>query len=99
MFFKKKDKPAIPVLSWHKLECENGPNRAYRTKVPGGWLMTVKYHYMESIGGGVTFIPDPNHEWDGYSLDYEEPKVTHCVKCNYQTTRIIDGEYNCGFCK
>jgi hypothetical protein len=31
-----------------------------RTKIPGGWLMCLEK--------GVTFVPDPNHEWDGGSL-------------------------------
>jgi len=36
----------------------------YRAKVPGGWLVATK----DSDSGGVTFLPDPNHEWDGSSL-------------------------------
>lgn len=33
----------------------------WRSEIPGGWLMaTVK---------GVTFIPDPNHVWDGSSIE------------------------------
>jgi hypothetical protein len=37
-----------------------------RTKVPGGWLVVSQFH----IGGahGLTFVPDPKHEWDGGSL-------------------------------
>jgi hypothetical protein len=38
----------------------------YRAKVPGGWLVL-------GDGGnglsGVTFYPDPRHEWDGGSED------------------------------
>lgn len=30
-----------------------------RAKVPGGWLVAA--------GGGVTFLPDPSHEWEGSS--------------------------------
>jgi hypothetical protein len=33
---------------------------AARAKVPGGWLV--------ACGAGVTFYPDPRHEWDGASL-------------------------------
>jgi hypothetical protein len=29
--------------------------------VSGGWLVTC--------GAGVTFYPDPRHEWDGASLE------------------------------
>ncbi|HYY95648.1 MAG TPA: hypothetical protein VE713_14190 [Pyrinomonadaceae bacterium] len=49
----------------------------YRAKVPGGWLVAMKYTHSEVQGnavndwawgygyGGLTFIPDPNHEWQG----------------------------------
>lgn len=33
----------------------------FRTKVPGGWLVA-------SSGGGVTFVPDVDHTWDGSTL-------------------------------
>lgn len=35
-----------------------------RAKVPGGWLITT----WLGDSGGVTFLPDPDHEWDGNSL-------------------------------
>jgi len=35
-----------------------------RAKVPGGWLIGLR----ASGAGGVTFYPDPKHEWDGSSL-------------------------------
>ena len=38
----------------------------YRAKVPGGWLVVVAG--TEGMGG-VTFYPDPRHEWDGGTLD------------------------------
>jgi len=31
-------------------------------ETPGGWLVATE------INGGVIFLPDPNHEWDGNSL-------------------------------
>ena len=31
-----------------------------RAKIPGGWLL--------NISNSPTFVPDPNHEWDGGSL-------------------------------
>ena len=37
----------------------------YRVKVPGGWLVSV--HMGDGVG--VTFYPDPNHQWDGSSLN------------------------------
>ena len=38
------------------------PNRVYiyRAKIPGGWLVGT----MDVF----SFVPDPNHEWDGSSL-------------------------------
>jgi hypothetical protein len=35
--------------------------RMRRAKVPGGWLVSV-------TGAGLTFYPDPEHQWDGTSL-------------------------------
>lgn len=37
-----------------------------RAKVPGGWLVTVSGG--EGISG-ITFYPDPRHEWDGSTLN------------------------------
>ena len=34
----------------------------YRAKIPGGWLVAVRPN------DNLTFIPDPEHEWDGGSL-------------------------------
>ena len=31
----------------------------YRTKVPGGWLVSTG----KGEGSGMAFVPDPNHEW------------------------------------
>lgn len=38
-------------------------NSTYRAKVPGGWLVGEPSgsHYL-------TFVPDPEHRWDGTSL-------------------------------
>ena len=36
-----------------------------RTKIPGGWLVQIAI----AAGVGITFVPDPKHEWDGTSLD------------------------------
>ena len=38
---------------------------AFRGKVPGGWLIVTSS--SEGLSG-VTFYPDPKHEWDGGSL-------------------------------
>ncbi len=45
------------TIAWEKLESETrGVADIYRTKVPGGWLVTAH-------GGGIMFVPDPNHKW------------------------------------
>jgi len=62
------DKKSGAVV-WEYLRCKKeGPNVLYRAKVFGGWLV-----YTEWVGGarelgcGFTFIPDPEHQWDGTS--------------------------------
>ena len=52
------------------------PFTLQRAKIPGGWLVVfynqfsdVVYQSTYGLGyGGVTFIPDPNHTWDGSSI-------------------------------
>ena len=46
------------MIRWEEL---GGNPPVLRTKVPGGWLVSIR-------GGGATFFPDPNHSWDGKSL-------------------------------
>ena len=52
-------KPKDPRMALGKL-LFGGGNR--RTAVPGGWLIS------QSLTGGLVFLPDPDHEWDGDSL-------------------------------
>jgi hypothetical protein len=58
-------------LAWKRLTESyetgvGGPHGfTYRAEVPGGWLVatwagTAKRH---GYGGGLTFVPDPDHEW------------------------------------
>jgi hypothetical protein len=58
-------------LEWEELRAKNtlGPRNTYRTKIPGGWLVSTKEYDSDGVGGGITFVPDPNHEWDGDSLE------------------------------
>ncbi len=48
----------------------------YRTKIVGGWLVTFSAGNAAtgSGSGGLTFISDPEHSWDGSSLNLEEVK-------------------------
>ncbi len=52
-----------PRLVWHTLENGHLSGRTYRAKIPGGWLLT-----KNSNDTGITFVPDPQHKWDGNSL-------------------------------
>ncbi len=36
-------------------------DRIRRARIPGGWLVTIRDE-------GITFVPDPKHEWDGASV-------------------------------
>ena len=36
-------------------------DRIRRAKIPGGRLVTIRDE-------GITFVPDPGHEWDGGSV-------------------------------
>jgi len=54
-------------VTWEEIESKEG--RLWRAKIPGGWLVAWKvYEGGSSLGGGITFYPDPNHKWDGNSL-------------------------------
>ena len=35
----------------------------YRARVPGGWLVATRSGTYGS--GSITFVPDPQHVWDG----------------------------------
>lgn len=56
--------PAAPEAKEARLKFERldaGGYAVARAKVPGGWLVVC--------GTGVTFYPDPGHEWDGASAE------------------------------
>jgi hypothetical protein len=48
-----------PALRFERLDA--GGYAVARAKVPGGWLV--------ASGASVTFYPDPEHGWDGASLE------------------------------
>lgn len=55
-----------PKLSWQRLKSkQKHVHDLYRTPVTGGWLITDNH-------GGMTFIPDENHFWDGDSLSLDK---------------------------
>ena len=53
-------------IKWEKLEGDHSLN-TFRCKVPGGWVIAVRHGPIRVTG--VTFMPDPNHSWDGHSLE------------------------------
>lgn len=57
-------KPAAPAKPTYKLQWETLSSSipASRTKVPGGWLVSV-------TNGGLTYFPDPDHTWEGSSVE------------------------------
>lgn len=58
-----------PKLDWQKLKSRQKqiPD-LYRCAVPGGWLIG------SGEGGALAFIPDPEHQWDGESVQPAEEK-------------------------
>jgi|RhiMetdeSRZDD1v2_1073273.scaffolds.fasta_scaffold2815378_1 hypothetical protein len=65
------EQPAEPVaMKWQTLSASGRPGsqNAYRSKVPGGWLVETSRSTQNGIGVGLAFVPDPNHEWNGGSL-------------------------------
>jgi hypothetical protein len=46
-------------LVWEMIEAEPSYRQIERAKVPGGWLVRMSV----GDGGGITFVPDPKHEW------------------------------------
>lgn len=57
---------SLPTLLDGKKPSTLSPRLLARAKVPGGWLVGIGANQMFS---GVTFYPDPQHKWDGASLD------------------------------
>lgn len=39
-----------------------------RASVPGGWLVWQMEIRAAKAGGGMAFLPDPEHRWDGTTL-------------------------------
>jgi hypothetical protein len=46
-------------LLWEMIEAEPSYRKIERAIVPGGWLIRMEV----GDGGGIIFVPDPNHEW------------------------------------
>ena len=50
-------------LKWERIDdigqISSSSSASERVKVPGGWLIRTRIR----DGGGLTFVPDPNHSW------------------------------------
>ncbi|TOD55099.1 hypothetical protein CGJ60_25090, partial [Vibrio parahaemolyticus] len=44
------------TLDWETLKNVGGVQKSYRTKIPGGWLVSVQNYNPNGIGCGVTFL-------------------------------------------
>lgn len=56
------------AVVWERLVSKKGPNNLLRAKVFGGWLVYVEnIEIAKDLSFGITFIPDPEHQWDGTS--------------------------------
>jgi hypothetical protein len=55
-------RPLTFELLPNRISCNSATFSIYRAKVPGGWLLAMRPHDQ------LSFIPDPQHEWDGGSL-------------------------------
>ncbi len=62
------------MLHFESLNCDfdgqllPGFPRVFRAKVPGGWLVLLKETITQEMSG-VSFVPDPQHLWDGKSMN------------------------------
>ena len=56
------------MIKWEKLKTTGNGTDLCRSKIPGGWLVYFENLYGDKAAGGLTFVPDPDHEWYGASL-------------------------------
>ncbi len=62
------------AIKWHRINGKylhegkwgKSNDSTLRAKIPGGWLV------RDTRDRGITFVPDPQHAWDGNSLDDQD---------------------------
>jgi hypothetical protein len=63
----RPERPEKRVLTFERLTNRVEGNSSFllvfRARIPGGWLVATRPN------DNVTFVPDPNHEWNGGSLE------------------------------
>lgn len=59
-------------LEWETLRDKDKRLVMRRTRIFGGWLVLAESGYGAS---GLAFVPDPNHIWDGGSLDPTDTSI------------------------
>ena len=66
------EQPAEPMPATVKWETPSparpGSRGMSRSKIPSGWLVETRHSTSNGMGIGLTFVPDPEHKWDGNSL-------------------------------
>jgi len=60
-------------LSWQEISSPDAHHSVFRSKIPGGWLVTVGFdldpeNQFGGTGSSISFVPDPEHKWDGGSV-------------------------------
>ena len=72
------------MLIWEKLQASE-PRHEFtyatfqRTPVPGGWILSLFWSPVHGGGPALCFYPDPNHLWDGRSLNLAQETLADKV--------------------
>ena len=57
------------IIKWEELKNKGLTGSSYRAKIVGGWLFIIVRGNAQVNSSGASFIPDPEHKWDGSSID------------------------------
>jgi len=53
-------------LKWEEITLDQWHGNTRRAKVIGGWLISIVNIVGDSSCAAITFLPDPNHDWQGW---------------------------------
>ncbi len=59
------------IKTFHNEKQARDGTQEWRARVPGGWL--IKTLNSMTSAGGITFYPDPKHEWNENSQSLLRP--------------------------